>query len=229
MAAVNAFGAMCLNAQGLDMFNTEKPLPHFFDLMTSHDFLRNPMDVDRATGLGSTMDELIRHHPSLKPSVFQCVTSLIKKVIEMGSDMNGVGKSSDNSHLLQTSSEDTNMSTSNATTAGSGGAEEEDKPEKVECLLVSFIDLVSRFLEGLFQNQSNIKEFVEEGCAEMLRLGLSLVLVPHDQRSQPLAYSAGYCRQGKGIYPLHHRQDRRLSKEQADRVCGCECYRSRQN
>lgn len=178
LAAVNAFGAMCLNAQGLDMFNTEKPLPHFFDLMTSHDFLRNPMDVDRATGLGSTMDELIRHHPSLKPSVFQCVTSLIKKVIEMGSDMNGVGKSSDNSHLLQTSSEDTNMSTSNATTAGSGGAEEEDKPEKVECLLVSFIDLVSRFLEGLFQNQSNIKEFVEEGCAEMLLNYYSLPLLP---------------------------------------------------
>jgi E3 ubiquitin-protein ligase HUWE1 len=173
MAAVNAFGAMCLNAQGLDMFNTEKPLPHFFELMTSHDFLRNPMDVDSATGLGSTMDELIRHHPSLKASVFQCVTSLIKKVIEMGSDLNGVGKSSDNSHLLQTSSEDTNMSCITNTTS-----DEEEKPEKVECLLVSFIDLVSRFLEGLFQNQSNIKEFVEEGCPEMLLNYYSLPLLP---------------------------------------------------
>ncbi|GAN06879.1 conserved hypothetical protein [Mucor ambiguus] len=186
MAAVNAFGAMCLNAQGLDMFNTEKPLPHFFDLLTSHDFLRNPMDVDSATGLGSTMDELIRHHPSLKPSVFQCVTSLIKKVIEMGSDVNGVGKSSDNSHLLQTSSEDTAMSTATSTTtatkpttaATEEGGEGEDKPEKVECLLVSFIDLVSRFLEGLFQNQSNIKEFVQEGCPEMLLNYYALPLLP---------------------------------------------------
>ncbi|KAK4518814.1 ribosomal RNA biogenesis protein rrp5 [Mucor velutinosus] len=187
MAAVNAFGAMCLNVQGLDMFNTEKPLPHFFDLMTSHDFLRNPMDVDSATGLGSTMDELIRHHPSLKPSVFQCVTSLIKKVIEMGSDVNGVGKSSDNSHLLQTSSEDAAMSTATTsaatttkttTTATKEQGEEEDKPEKVECLLVSFIDLVSRFLEGLFQNQSNIKEFVQEGCPEMLLNYYALPLLP---------------------------------------------------
>lgn len=191
MAAVNAFGAMCLNAQGLDMFNTEKPLPHFFELMTSHDFLRNPMDVDSATGLGSTMDELIRHHPSLKPSVFQCVTSLIKKVIEMGSDVNGVGKSSDNSHLLQTSSQDTTMSTASSTpiakpsttttttaTAKEGEEEEQDKPEKVECLLVSFIDLVSRFLEGLFQNQSNIKEFVQEGCPEMLLNYYALPLLP---------------------------------------------------
>ncbi|KAI8637213.1 hypothetical protein BD408DRAFT_447787 [Parasitella parasitica] len=172
MAAVNAFGAMCLNTQGLEMFNAEEPLPHFFELMTSHDFLRNPMDVDSATGLGSTMDELIRHHPSLKASVFQCVTSLIKKVIEMGSDMNGVGKSTDNSHLLQTSSEDTNMSCSHT------AEDEEEKPEKVECLLVSFIDLVSRFLEGLFQNQSNIKEFVEEGCPEMLLNYYSLPLLP---------------------------------------------------
>lgn len=189
MAAVNAFGAMCLNAQGLDMFNTEKPLPHFFDLMTSHDFLRNPMDVDSATGLGSTMDELIRHHPSLKTAVFQCVTAMIKKVLEMGSDMNGVGKSSNDSHLLQVRSEENNTeiattskspptTTTTAMATASSVVDEDEKPEKVECLLVSFIDLVSRFLEGLFQNQSNIKEFVEEGCPEMLLNYYSLPLLP---------------------------------------------------
>lgn len=201
MAAVNAFGAMCLNAQGLDMFNTEKPLPHFFDMMTSHDFLRNPMDVDKATVLGSTMDELIRHHPSLKASVFSCVTNMIKKVLEMGTDLNGIGKSSDNSHLLQLRSEETEDSqmevaptTSNtaittseqstvtaqseASTTGNATTEEDEKPAKVECLLVSFIDLVSRFLEGLFQNQANIKEFVEEGCPEMLLNYFSLPLLP---------------------------------------------------
>ncbi|GAA5813130.1 hypothetical protein MFLAVUS_006599 [Mucor flavus] len=170
MAAVNAFGAMCLNSQGLEMFNAEKPLPHFFDLMTSHDFLKNPMDVDSATGLGSTMDELIRHHPSLKPTVLQCVTAMIKKVLVMGSDMDGVGKSSDNSHLLQVHSDSAEPIT--ATT------DEEEKAEKIECLLVSYIDLVSRFLEGLFQNQSNIKEFVEEGCPEMLLNYYSLPLLP---------------------------------------------------
>ncbi|CAO3635514.1 unnamed protein product [Mucor hiemalis] len=200
MAAVNAFGAMCLNAQGLDMFNTEKPLPHFFDLMTSHEFLRNPMDVDRATGLGSTMDELIRHHPSLKPSVFGCVTSMIKKVLEMGSDLQGIGKSSDDSHLLQlrkdsdveaitsntaeqpattSSTAEQSAATASAEASSTGNSTEEDeKPAKVECLLVSFIDLVSRFLEGLFQNQSNIKEFVEEGCPEMLLNYFSLPLLP---------------------------------------------------
>lgn len=171
LAAVNAFGAMCLNAQGLDMFNKEKPLPHFFDLMTCHDFLRNPIDIDRATGLGSTMDELIRHHPSLKPSVFQCVTALIKKVIVMGTDENGQGKPSDNSHLLQTRQQEDDAIIAEV-------AEEDKAADKVECLLVSFIDLVSRFLEGLFQNQSNIKDFVEGGCPEMLLNYFSLPLLP---------------------------------------------------
>ncbi|KAG2231174.1 hypothetical protein INT48_002955 [Thamnidium elegans] len=170
MAAVNAFGAMCLNSQGLEMFNVEKPLPHFFDLMTSYDFLRNPMDVDSATGLGSTMDELIRHHPSLKPTVLQCVTAMIKKVLVMGSDTDGVGKSSDNSHLLQVRSD--------SAEPVAAVTDEEEKAEKIECLLVSYIDLVSRFLEGLFQNQSNIKEFVEEGCPEMLLNYYSLPLLP---------------------------------------------------
>jgi E3 ubiquitin-protein ligase HUWE1 len=68
--------------------------------------------------------------------------------------------------------------TTTTATAKEGEEEEQDKPEKVECLLVSFIDLVSRFLEGLFQNQSNIKEFVQEGCPEMLLNYYALPLLP---------------------------------------------------
>ncbi|ORE21321.1 hypothetical protein BCV71DRAFT_241689 [Rhizopus microsporus] len=170
MAAVNAFGAICLNAPGLDMFNQEKPLPHFFELMTSSEFLKTPIDIDCATTLGSTMDELVRHHPSLKPAVFECVTTMVKKVLEMGSDMNGPGAANDNSHLIQTRS--TSAMETDTTT------EEDDKAGKFECLLVSFIDMVSRFLEGLFQNTSNIKEFVEKGCPEMLLDYYSLPLLP---------------------------------------------------
>lgn len=184
LAAVNAFGAMCLNVQGLEMFNEEKPLPHFFDLMSSHDFLRNSVDIDKTTNLGTTMDELIRHHPSLKPAVFECVTNLIKKVIVMGTDENGEGKPSDSGHLLKT-----RQDKSTATTM----TEEEEKPaDKVECLLVSFIDLVSRFLEGLFQNTSNIKDFVKEGCPEMLLNYFSLPLLPTNFSATTASDSLSY-------------------------------------
>ncbi|CAO3595638.1 unnamed protein product [Absidia cylindrospora] len=173
VAAVHAFGALCLNGQGLQMFNDIKPLPHFFDLMTSHDILRNPAEIDSATVLGNTMDELIRHHPSLRPDVFQCVTQMIKNVLDMGQQ--DIGKPSDNGHLLRL------MKTEDNTDVDMEAADNKNKvDDKVECLLVSFIDLVSRFLEGLFQNQSNIREFVKDRCPEMLLDYFTLPMLPAD-------------------------------------------------
>ena len=168
MASVNAFGAICLNPQGLEMFNKAKPLPHFFDLLTDHEFLRNATEVDNATALGSTMDELTRHHPSLKPSVFECVARMIRKVVEMGKS--DIGKPSDDSHLLKlmpdttpsgnvgasatggndaavpqtgSSSEDVEMATDNDAKSPIV-ADDNKKDDKPECLLVAFIDMVAR-------------------------------------------------------------------------------------
>ncbi|KAI9270590.1 hypothetical protein BDA99DRAFT_478483 [Phascolomyces articulosus] len=199
MASVNAFGAICLNPQGLEMFNKAKPLPHFFDLLTEHDFLRNAAEVDNATALGSTMDELTRHHPSLKPAVFECVARMIRKVVEMGKS--DVGKPSDDSHLLKLmpSTSDDNGESSSATVPQVGSSEdvemstvgnddktstivsdESKKDDKPECLLVSFIDMVARFLEGLFQNAANIRDFVQDGCPEILLDYYTLPLLPAD-------------------------------------------------
>lgn len=151
MASVNAFGAICLNQPGLDMFNEANPLPHFFDLMTEHDFLLNTAEVDSATALGSTMDELTRHHPSLRPKVFECVSSMIKKVKQMGTE--DIAKPSDNTHRLQLmpttegGSRDVAMKSESIDSkelesdVSDGSDKKGDKPE---CLLVSFIDMVSR-------------------------------------------------------------------------------------
>ncbi|KAI8081696.1 uncharacterized protein BX664DRAFT_376387, partial [Halteromyces radiatus] len=177
VAAVHAFGALCLNGPGLEMFNDIKPLPHFFDLMTSHDILRNPAELEGATVLGNTMDELIRHHPSLRQDVFQCVTQMIKKVLDMGQQEEG--KPSDNGHLLRLVKSNDNTDVE-MTTADSDNITNNKPDEKVECLLVSFIDLVSRFLEGLFQNQSNIREFVKDRCPEMLLDYFTLPMLPAD-------------------------------------------------
>ncbi|KAI8340111.1 hypothetical protein BC941DRAFT_468384 [Chlamydoabsidia padenii] len=171
-SAIHAFGAICLNGQGLQMFNEYKPLPHFFNLMTSPDILRNPTEVDHSTTLGNTMDELIRHHPSLRPDVFQCVTHMIKNVLEMGHQ--DLGKPSDNGHVLQLVKTDENIDVDMESAA------DKKSNEKVECLLVSYIDLVSRFLEGLFQNPSNIREFVKDRCPEMLLDYYTLPMLPVD-------------------------------------------------
>lgn len=150
IASVNAFGAICLNAQGLDMFNEADPLPHFFELLASREYLFNVADIDCSTAIGSTMDELTRHHPSLRPSVFRCVTWMIKKVIEVGNTKEA--KPSDNSHQLKVSHaaggspEDVEMVTSESSSKAESGdiSDTNRKDHKSESLVVSYIDLVAR-------------------------------------------------------------------------------------
>ncbi|ORY95778.1 hypothetical protein BCR43DRAFT_557706 [Syncephalastrum racemosum] len=185
LAAVNAFGAICLNGPGIEMFNEHKPLPHFFELMTDPEFLRTATEVDSATPLGGSIDELIRHHPSLRPAVFECVADMIRKVIKIGNDVSG--KPSDDSHRLQLmkardeESTDVEMTTTESPSGGSKkSSEDPKKEEKTDCLLVSFIDMVARFLEGLFQNQSNIREFVKGDLPDVLLDYYTLPLLPAD-------------------------------------------------
>ncbi|KAG0010498.1 hypothetical protein BGZ80_001435, partial [Entomortierella chlamydospora] len=61
-----AFGAICLNSAGLEMFNKEFSIKKFFDIFTSIPHVRAFQDNDIASSLGVSMDELVRHQPTLK-------------------------------------------------------------------------------------------------------------------------------------------------------------------
>ncbi|CAO3651292.1 unnamed protein product [Mucor fragilis] len=161
MAAVHSFGAICLNSAGLDMFDQASPLPHFFSLMTAPSFVSNASDVGNATALGTTMDELIRHHPKLKFEVFKCTNQLLQQVNEIGRSEKG--KPLDNCHQLVYQ------------------RRTDDPPaERAECLLLGFVDLVARFLEGFLRNVDNVKEFVKYGGPELLLSYYSLPMLPYD-------------------------------------------------
>lgn len=123
LSAVHAFGAICLNTAGLQMFNEADPLPHFFELLTAPSFVSNTYDVGSAPALGTTMDELIRHHPSLKVPVFTLINRLMMKVTEVGNSEEG--KPSDNRHQLLTE-------------------RREPTTEKSTCLILGYVDLVAR-------------------------------------------------------------------------------------
>lgn len=161
MAAVHAFGAICLNSAGLDMFTQAKPLPHFFELMTSPSFVSNPAEVGGVTQLGTTMDELIRHHPKLKGEVFVCANQLLLKVIEVGNSEEG--KPMDNSHQLLYEYQAKDYTN-----------------ERADCLLLGHVDLVARFLEGFLRNTDNIKEFINYGGPELLLSYYSLPMLPYN-------------------------------------------------
>ncbi|GAA5804113.1 hypothetical protein HPULCUR_009599 [Helicostylum pulchrum] len=157
MASVHAFGAICLNSAGLQMFNEAKPLPHFFELMTKPSFVTNPVEVGGVTALGTTMDELIRHHPKLKTEVFMCANQLLLNVIKVGNSEEG--KPLNNSHQL---------------------VYERQEDEKTECLLLGHVDLVARFLEGFLRNTDNVKEFVNYNGPDLLLSYYALPMLPYN-------------------------------------------------
>ncbi|KAI8362820.1 hypothetical protein BD560DRAFT_448756 [Blakeslea trispora] len=170
MAAVHAFGAICLNSTGLDMFRRQNPLPHFFQLMTSPVFVSNSFDVSSVTALGTTMDELIRHQPGLKVDVFKCANRLLQQIIEVGQSEQG--KPQDNSHCLAT--------------------QRAVDQEKADYLLLGYVDLVARFLEGFLRNSENIKEFIAYGGPVLLLRYYALPNLPYDFSVTHAFDSLGY-------------------------------------
>ena len=81
----SAIGALCLNQAGLDQL-TNRPtiITQMFSILTSDRHVKTLQDKENATYLGAAMDELIRHHPSLKEAVFSAIKGVLQRVEELG-------------------------------------------------------------------------------------------------------------------------------------------------
>jgi E3 ubiquitin-protein ligase HUWE1 len=84
-AVPSAIGALCLNQAGLDQLaNRPTIIPQMFSILTSDRHVKTLQDKDNATYLGAAMDELIRHHPSLKEAVFSAIKGVMQRIEELG-------------------------------------------------------------------------------------------------------------------------------------------------
>ena len=89
----NVFSALCLNNRGLDAFVACKPFERLFKVLLSPDYLpamkrrrsAEPMG-DTASNLGTAMDELMRHQPSLKTAATTAIIKLLEEVCALGND-----------------------------------------------------------------------------------------------------------------------------------------------
>ena len=102
------FSALCLNRNGLDAFIQSKPFDKLFQVLLSPDYLpamkrrRNADQINganlngagsssssgTASQLGSAMDELMRHQPSLRVEAINSIIKLLNQLIEMGRNPN---------------------------------------------------------------------------------------------------------------------------------------------
>ncbi|OKL60102.1 hypothetical protein UA08_04763, partial [Talaromyces atroroseus] len=74
-----AFGAICLNSAGLELFQASGALESYFEIFESPAHVKC-MDANLVRSLGTTFDELVRHHPALKKSVMSAVLVMVARV-----------------------------------------------------------------------------------------------------------------------------------------------------
>ncbi|KAK6751843.1 hypothetical protein RB195_003334 [Necator americanus] len=87
----NVFTALCLNEKGLKQFKAYAPFDHLFNIVLSIKFIvtmkkkRSEMN-DAAQGIGSSLDDLLRHQPTLKPLMLDSVLGMLNRLVELGSN-----------------------------------------------------------------------------------------------------------------------------------------------
>jgi E3 ubiquitin-protein ligase HUWE1 len=84
-AIPNAIGALCLNEVGTAQLASHPSIiPAIFSIFTSDRHLKVLLDKENAVLIGTTIDELIRHHPSLKGPVFEALKATLSKIEVLG-------------------------------------------------------------------------------------------------------------------------------------------------
>lgn len=59
-------------------------IPAVFSIFTSERHLKVLLDKENAVLMGTAIDELIRHHPLLKPPVFESISATLSKIEDLG-------------------------------------------------------------------------------------------------------------------------------------------------
>ena len=76
----SAFGAICLTEAGHAHFVKSNVIEKFFELFESPEHVKAIKDPNTQMALGSTFDELVRHHPGLKDTVISSLITMVARV-----------------------------------------------------------------------------------------------------------------------------------------------------
>ncbi|KAG0255139.1 hypothetical protein BG011_005308 [Mortierella polycephala] len=180
-----AFGAICLNAAGLEMFTKEFPLKKFFEIFTSISHVRAFQDSDITSTLGISMDELVRHQPTLKANVMAEIVAMLKQVLKM-------------CEADQLPEDDLMLCTLQKTRAMDapppGEIVEDDAPKDTakDSLVAQLIEGCARFCESFFQNTSNTNDFLKADGIDILMKFYTLPTLPYDLANTPAFFTMSH-------------------------------------
>jgi len=206
-ALPNAIGALCLGDSGREQLVKRGVLPKLFEVFTSQPHSKLLGERENAALYGAAIDELIRHHPTLKDAVMQAIVKMLQTVLELGKDYepssvkeqklvitasdkiaSESAASATNQDTLMTTVVDSLSTETPATSTEAGDKDKSHKDRDKDNLILGYLDVIARFLEGVLQNQSHCKEFIRSHRGlELLCDALSLPCIPGHFHESPNA------------------------------------------
>ncbi|XP_077452789.1 E3 ubiquitin-protein ligase HUWE1 isoform X1 [Stigmatopora argus] len=228
----NVFSALCLNARGLLSFVQCQPFERLFKVLLSPDYLpamrrRRSSDPlgDTASNLGSAVDELMRHQPTLKTDATTAIIKLLEEICNLGrapeyvcqkpsiqkADGTVAVPPARSSHAAEeASSEDEEEEEALHTFSQQQGEAESNRQvvgteERIPIPLMDYILNVMKFVESILSNNTtddHCQEFVnQKGLLPLVSI-LGLPNLPIDFPTSAACQAvAGVC---KSILTLSH-------------------------
>ena len=210
IAIPHALGALCLNQAGMRMVMETDALDNFLEIFESPAHVK-VMTSEQELGqlVGQALEELVRHHPSLKIQIFSSVVKMIGRVqdlcLKIGKQKNSGAKlwlHNKDGRLVNAGSveaQDSNISVDGDVLMedldtslesldgpkklGMPSATEEDK----EPSIMSYITALMRFLSGFSENQTTGSLLVDAGVAERVLDVATLPVLAHDQNNHSVS------------------------------------------
>ncbi|XP_056366849.1 E3 ubiquitin-protein ligase HUWE1 [Oenanthe melanoleuca] len=231
----NVFSALCLNARGLQSFVQCQPFERLFKVLLSPDYLpamrrRRSSDPlgDTASNLGSAVDELMRHQPTLKTDATAAIIKLLEEICSLGRDPKYICQKPSMQKADGTAAAPPPRSPHAAEEASSEDEEEEEvqamqsfgaapqseaepsqavvgTEERIPIPLMDYILNVMKFVESILSNNTtddHCQEFVAQRGLRPLVTILGLPNLPVDFPTSAACQAvAGVC---KSILTLSH-------------------------
>lgn len=172
----NAIGAICLNPPGLaDTIKHFGVISNIIKATTSWNS-DEFADRDYVTTIGQSLDELVRHHPTLRPKVREAVVSLLNEAIEEGKAFKPTAKEV---HDYAVDPNDVAPEMDVDSTDEAKAAEHQDKDrEPITNAPLAKLTNILKLLSVLLRNSNMCKEFISEGGLDIVISVAQLPCIP---------------------------------------------------
>ncbi|KAM0721098.1 hypothetical protein Q7P37_003384 [Cladosporium fusiforme] len=172
-----AFGAICLNENGMKLFQTSNALDKFFDIFVSPVHVRALEDDGMtAATVGNAFDELSRHHPQLKDQILAAVVKMVKKVRSVTQSIAEQEAMGGKMWKLPGGADDAEVAGGLRAVAGHGVFEtsaritaddvNEEAAERAKA--TPYVSACAKFLDGFFHNAPMCQSFCVNGGGEVV-------------------------------------------------------------